>query len=94
MTFYEEALTGIWLKSIDRGQDICHLPQLRCQADVAESAPLLADDVLPHEPIHQWVLSFPFPLPFFLASYPDLMGKVLGIVQRVLATLRSPSESR
>jgi hypothetical protein len=32
------------------------------------------------------VLSFPFPLRFLLASYPELMGKVLGIVQRVLST--------
>jgi hypothetical protein len=32
------------------------------------------------------VLSFPFPLRFLLASYPELMSKVLGIVQRVLST--------
>jgi hypothetical protein len=53
---------------------------------MAESAALLVDDVLPHQPIRQWVLSFPFPLRFLLASYPELMGKVLGIVQRVLST--------
>ena len=29
---------------------------------MAESAALLVDDVLPHQPIRQWVLSFPFPL--------------------------------
>jgi hypothetical protein len=34
----------------------------------------------------QWVLSFPFQLRFLLASYPHLMGKVLGLVQRVLTT--------
>jgi len=53
---------------------------------MAESAALLVDDVLPHQPIRQWVLSFPFPLRFLLASYPELMSKVLGIVQRVLST--------
>jgi hypothetical protein len=31
-------------------------------------------------------LSFPFQLRFLFASYPDLMGKVLGIVYRILAT--------
>ena len=51
-----------------------------------ESAALLVDDVLPHEPIRQWVLSFPFQLRFLFASYPQIMGKVLGIVYRTLAT--------
>ncbi len=53
---------------------------------MAESAALLVDDVLPHEPIRQWVLSFPFQLRFLFASYPEVMGKVLGIVYRTLAT--------
>ncbi|AGH47323.1 hypothetical protein C427_5226 [Paraglaciecola psychrophila 170] len=53
---------------------------------MAESAALLVDDVLPHEPIRQWVLSFPFQLRFLFASYPHIMGKVLGIVYRTLAT--------
>ncbi len=53
---------------------------------MAESAALLVDDVFPREPIRQWVLSFPFQLRFLFASYPDLMGRVLGIVYRTLAT--------
>jgi hypothetical protein len=53
---------------------------------MAESAALRVDDVLPHEPIRQWVLSFPFQLRFLFASYPRIMGKVLGIVYRTLAT--------
>jgi hypothetical protein len=53
---------------------------------MAESAALLVDDVFPREPIRQWVLSFPFQLRFLFASYPELMGKVLGIVYRTLAT--------
>ncbi len=53
---------------------------------MAESAALLVDDVFPGAPIRQWVLSFPYQLRFLFASYPDLMGKVLGIVYRTLAT--------
>ena len=34
----------------------------------------------------QWVLSVPIPLRFLLASRPALMGKVLSIVYRTLAT--------
>ena len=51
-----------------------------------QSPALLVDDVLPHEPISQWVLSFPFKPRFLFASYPQIMGKVLGIVYRTLAT--------
>jgi hypothetical protein len=40
----------------------------------------LVDEVLPHEPIRQWVLSFPFQLKFLFASRPKLMGKALVIV--------------
>jgi len=29
---------------------------------MAETAALLSDDVLPNVPLHQWVISFPFPL--------------------------------
>jgi len=36
--------------------------------------------------VRQWVLSFPFPLRFLFASRPEIMGKVLGIVYRALAT--------
>jgi len=53
---------------------------------MSESAALLVDDVFPREPIRQWVLSFPFQLRFLFASHPALMGRVLGIVYRTLAT--------
>ena len=53
---------------------------------MSESAALLVDDVLPHEQIKQWVLSFPFQLRFLFASYPQIMGKAMGIVYRTLAT--------
>jgi hypothetical protein len=51
-----------------------------------ESAALLVDEVLPRQPMRQWVLSVPFPLRFLFASQPAIMGKVLGIVYRTLAT--------
>ena len=53
---------------------------------MAESAALLVDEVLPHEPMRQWVLSVPFPLRFLFASQPIVMGKVLGVVYRTIAT--------
>ena len=52
---------------------------------MAESAALLVDEVLPHEPMRQWVLSVPFPLRFLFASQPKVMGKALGIVYRIIA---------
>ena len=36
--------------------------------------------------MRQWVLSFPYPLRFLFASRPAIMGQVLGIVYRVIAT--------
>jgi hypothetical protein len=53
---------------------------------MVESAALLVDEVLPKKPIRQWVLTVPFPLRFLFAAYPELMGKVLGIVTRTLST--------
>ena len=53
---------------------------------MAESAALLVDEVLPHKPMRQWVLSVPFPLRFLLAGEPKIMGKALGIVYRTIAT--------
>jgi hypothetical protein len=53
---------------------------------MADSAALLVDDILPHQPMRQWVLSVPFPLRFLFASRPAVMGRVLGIVYRAIAT--------
>ena len=52
---------------------------------MAESTALLVDEVLPEQPMRQWVLSFPFQLRFLFASRPEIMGQVLGIVYRVIA---------
>jgi len=53
---------------------------------MADSAALLVDDILPHQTMRQWVLSVPFPLRFLFASNPDVMGRVLDIVYRTIAT--------
>jgi ribosomal protein S27E len=55
---------------------------------MADSAALLVDEVLPHQPMRQWVLSVPFPLRFLFASNPKAMTGALGIVYR--AHLHAP----
>lgn len=53
---------------------------------MADSAALLVDQILPFQPMRQWVLSVPFPLRFLFAGHPIVMGKALGIVYRAIAT--------
>ncbi len=53
---------------------------------MAESAALLVDEVFPEQPVRQWVLSVPYPLRLLFASRPVIMGQVLGIVYRCIAT--------
>ena len=52
---------------------------------MAESSALLVDEVFPHQPVRQWVLSFPFQLRFLFASRPLITGQVLGIVYRAIS---------
>jgi len=52
---------------------------------MADGAAWLVDQVLPERPVRQWVLSLPFPLRFLLATNPALIGRVLGIVYRVIS---------
>lgn len=53
---------------------------------MAEGAALLVDEVLPREPMRQWVLSVPFALRYLFATHPAVMGQVLGIVYRAIAS--------
>jgi len=53
---------------------------------MADSAVLLVDEILPRQPMRQWVLSVPFPMRLLFANQPAVMGKVLGIVYRTIAT--------
>jgi len=52
---------------------------------MAESSALLVDEVFPHQPVRQWVLSFPFQLRFLFANRPMITGQMLGIVYRVIS---------
>ncbi len=53
---------------------------------MAETAALLVDDVLPDQPLRQWVLSVPYALRFLFATRPAIMGRVLAIVYRSIAS--------
>ena len=52
---------------------------------MAETAALLADEVLPVRPLRQWVLSLPHALRFLLATDPDALTRVLGVVYRTIS---------
>ena len=53
---------------------------------MAQSAAHLVDEILPHKPLRQWVLSFPFPLRLLFAKDPQLIGNVLNLVHRAIST--------
>jgi len=53
---------------------------------MVETAALLVDEVLPRQPLRQWVLSVPFPLRFLFATEPAALTAVLGIVYRAIST--------
>jgi ribosomal protein S27E len=53
---------------------------------MVDSAAHLVDEVLPEQPIRQWVLSIPMPMRLLLASYPHLLTKVLSIITRALGS--------
>lgn len=50
-----------------------------------ETATHLVDSVLPHLRIRQWVMSFPIPIRLILAIKPEVMGKVLNIVNQCIS---------
>ena len=52
---------------------------------MAETAALLADEVLPERPLRQWVLSLPYALRFLLATDPDSLTLVLGVAYRAIS---------
>ena len=51
---------------------------------MVDAAALLVDEVLPHQPVRQWVLSVPFPLRFVFARDPAALSGALGIVIRAI----------
>jgi ribosomal protein S27E len=52
---------------------------------MAETAALLANEVLPECPLRQWVLSLPMALRFLLAINPEALTLVLGVVYRTIS---------
>ena len=49
---------------------------------MADTAAHLVDHVIPHVPVRQWVLSFPYRIRFLLASQRPLLREVRRIVRR------------
>ena len=47
---------------------------------MAQTAALLTEHILPHQPIRQYVLSLPFPLRFLLAAKPELITLMLNCI--------------
>jgi hypothetical protein len=61
---------------------------------MVDTAAHLIDHVLPHAPVRQWVLSFPYRIRFLLASGPRLCAAVRGIfVRTILGWLRQRAEA-
>lgn len=52
---------------------------------MAETAALLADEILSDRPLRQWVLSLPHALRFLLARNPAAFTQVLGVVYRAIS---------
>ena len=52
---------------------------------MVETAALLVDNILPPQPARQWVLSLPFALRYLLATRPEVITQVLGIVYRAIS---------
>ena len=52
---------------------------------MAETAALLADEILPERPLSQWVLSLPMALRFLLATRPAVLSVVLGVGYRTIS---------
>jgi hypothetical protein len=50
-----------------------------------EVAAHLVDSVIPHVPIRQWVISFPFSVRYVLAYKPQLVTGVLSIFMRIVS---------
>ena len=56
---------------------------------MVDSAALLVDEILPHQPMRQWVLTVPFPLRFLFASQPAILVAVLDLGAAYLFSSRT-----
>lgn len=74
-----------------KGRGVCPSCNARRMAEVAAH---LTDQVLPHLPIREWVLSLPKRLRPFLQGSPEVASAVLAVFIRALGTtLRSDSST-
>ena len=53
---------------------------------MVDSSSYLLEQVIPHVPMRQWVVSFPWPLRLVFAARPDWLTKVLRIVSRAISS--------
>lgn len=53
---------------------------------MAETGAFLVDEGFPHQPIRQWVVTFPFALRFLFAARPEAMSRVLEVINRAIST--------
>ena len=53
---------------------------------MVETAAHLIDHVIPHVPVRQWVLSFPWPLRMLFAARPEALTGCLEVVVRCIET--------
>ncbi len=51
---------------------------------MTDTAAYLIDRVIPHEPVRQWVVTFPMRIRYILATNPKLVSSVLGITHRAI----------
>ena len=61
---------------------------------MSELAAFLVDEVFPRVPIRQIVLSFPFPLRFWMAKNPKLQSEILTITIRAISGLLKKKAKR
>ena len=54
---------------------------------MSELAAFLVDEVIPHAPVRQVVLSFPFPVRFWISKNPNLQTQLLAITIRAYSNL-------
>ncbi len=53
---------------------------------MAETAAHLVEQVIPHVPVRQWVVSCPIPLRHLFATQPQRLSPVLQVIHRALST--------
>ena len=74
--------TGFVVAFSCKGRGFCPSCGTRRMVDTAA---WLTDHVIPQVPVRQWVLSLPFAFRYLLATRPEVVTQVLGIVYRAIS---------